>query len=165
MHEVPLDLLYSAEHHWVRVLGPVGEADAAAGGSAGSADDAMVLLRWGLTAHARHHLGELVAATLPAAGALLEREEVYGEVECTTTVADLFAPLSATVTASNEALAASPELLDADPYGEGWLLTVAVPAAPGAGSQGALMDARAYRALVAAPDPRVGAGGAGRALQ
>lgn len=151
MHEVPLDLLYSAEHHWVRVLGPVE-----------GAQRPSTALRWGLTAHARHHLGELVAATLPAVGEVLGRDEVYGEVECTTTVADLFAPLGATVTATNEALAASPELMDADPYGEGWLITVSVPA----GSEpGALLDAGAYRALVAAPDPRVEGRDRGRALQ
>lgn len=154
MHEVPLDLLYSAEHHWVRVL-PVPDAPL----------DGSVVLRWGLTAHARHHLGELVAATLPAVGAVLERDGAYGEVECTTTVADLFAPLAATVTAANEALAASPELLDADPYGEGWLLTLSAAALPRAGAHGSLMDARAYRALVAAPDPRVEGRDRARALQ
>lgn len=154
MHEVPLDLLYSAEHHWVRVLGP---ADGPVEGA--------VAARWGLTAHARHHLGELVAATLPAVGAALERDQVYGEVECTTTVADLFAPLDATVTATNEALAASPELLDTDPYGEGWLLTVSARAVPRTGTAGGLMDAQAYRVLVAAPDPRVDGRDRARPLQ
>lgn len=157
MHEVPPDLLYSAEHHWVRVLGPL---DGAPGGPGGT-----VTLRWGLTAHARHHLGELVAATLPAVGDVLARDEVYGEVECTTTVADLFAPLGATVTATNEALAASPELLDTDPYGEGWLITVLAGSAPLAGTGQALMDAPAYRALVAAPDPRTDRRDRARPLQ
>ena len=138
MHEVPDDLLYSAEHHWVRVL---------------ASTDGAVSLRWGLTAHARHHLGEVVATTLPAPGTRVQGDRAYGEVECTTTVADLFAPVSATVTATNDTLAASPELVDTDPYGEGWLLTVTTPA-PTARHPWALMDAATYRAQVAAPDPR-----------
>lgn len=157
MHEVPLDLLYSAEHHWVRVLGGVD--------GQGSTPGATLSVRWGLTAYARHHLGELVAATLPAVGDVLVRDEVYGEVESTTTVADLFAPLGATVTATNDALSASPELLDADPYGEGWLITVSLAAGPAPGARHGLMDASAYRALVAAPDPRVDGRERGRALQ
>lgn len=151
MHETPADLLYSAEHHWVRVV---------------ATTPAAVVVRWGLTAHARHHLGELVAATLPRAGTALVRDEVYGEVESTTTVADLYAPLEAVVTAANDALQASPELVDAEPYGEGWLLTVTValdPRSPGAAST--LMGAEAYRSLVAAPDPRVVGRAGGRPLQ
>lgn len=149
MHEVPHDLLYSAEHHWVRVL-----ATTAAGAR----------VRWGLTAHARHHLGEVVAATLPAPGTVVHAGLAYGEVECTTTVADLFAPLTATVTAANEALTASPELVDTDPYGEGWLLSTTL-AAEGDGPPWALMDPATYRALVAAPDPRTVERGRARPLQ
>ena len=124
-----------------------------------------VSVRWGLTAHARHHLGEVVATTLPAPGTGVHADRVYGEVECTTTVADLFAPLSATVTAANQALAASPELVDTDPYGEGWLLTATATATAGAGPPWGLMEAATYRALVAAPDPRTVERGARRPLQ
>lgn len=118
---------WSLEHHWVaRVEGE---------GSGG---------RWriGLSSFAQAHLGEVVALTLPAPGARLVAGQAYGEAESTITVADLFAPLSGTVAACNTALTGSPELVNADPEREGWLLEVD---AETAGEPPDLLSAGGYR--------------------
>lgn len=126
--EYPEDLKYTSEHEWVRV----GEGDT---------------VRVGITDYAQDALGDIVFATLPEVGAALTAGQSCGEVESTKSVSDVFAPVSGTVTARNEALDASPELLNSDPYGEGWMFEVAL-ADPQAVA--GLLDAAAYRDQVEA---------------
>jgi glycine cleavage system H protein len=121
---VPDDLRYTAEHEWVRREGDV--------------------VRVGITDFAQEQLGDVVFVTVPAAGTVLAAGATFGEVESTKSVSDLFAPLAGTVVARNEALDDRPELVNADPYGEGWLVEVQ---ADDPASVDQLLDADAYRAL------------------
>ena len=123
----PDDLQYTAEHEWVRL-------------SDGTA-------RIGITAYAQEALGDIVFVTLPAVGTELEAGQSLGEVESTKSVSDVYAPFAGTVTARNEALDASPELVNSDPYGEGWMLEIAP--AQGAVDGASLLDREAYQALLA----------------
>ncbi len=120
---------WSLEHHWVARLDPDPERPA-------------LRRRLGVSAFAQTHLGEVVALDLPDAGTRLLAGEVYGQVESTITVADLFAPVTGTVVTRNTALSGSPELVNADPEREGWLVEVDLdePERPGQ-----LLDADAYR--------------------
>lgn len=102
--EYPVDLLYTAEHEWVRRDGET--------------------VRVGITAFAQDALGDIVYVTLPEEGARIEAGSTCGEVESTKSVSDLYAPVSGVVTARNEGLDASPELVNSDPYGEGWMFEV-----------------------------------------
>jgi glycine cleavage system H protein len=104
--EYPADLRYTAEHEWVRVEG----------------DRARV----GITAYAQDALGDIVFVTLPDEGGSVQAGAPCGEVESTKSVSDLYAPLSGTVVARNEALDAAPELVNTDPYGEGWMFELAL---------------------------------------
>ena len=122
--EHPEHLRYTAEHEWVRT-GP---------------DGAVAV---GLTAHAQGELGDVVHVSLPAVGERVVAGTPCGEVESTLSVSDLYAPLDGVVTASNEHLVGSPELVNSDPYGEGWLLELRPDDASAAGR---LLDAAAYRA-------------------
>ena len=124
----PEDLKYTAEHEWVR--GPV---------EAGSS------VRVGITDYAQEALGDIVYVSLPEVGADLETGSAIGELESTKSVSDIYAPLSGTVTAVNDALDGTPELVNSDPYGEGWLFEL-TPA--DASSVDGLMDASAYQASV-----------------
>ena len=121
--EHPDDLRYTAEHEWVRS----GEAGA---------------VRVGITAYAQGELGDVVYVSLPAVGERVVAGTSCGEVETTQSVSDLYAPLDGVVTASNEHLEGSPELVNSDPYGEGWLLELRPDDASAATS---LLDAAAYR--------------------
>jgi glycine cleavage system H protein len=103
--DYPDDLHYTAEHEWVR-----------------SVDGGLV--RIGITAYAQDALGDVVYVTLPEVGAAVTAGDACGEVESTKSVSDLFAPVSGEVTARNEGLDATPELVNSDPYGEGWLFEV-----------------------------------------
>lgn len=119
----PADLQYTAEHEWIRT-------------GSGTA-------RVGITTFAQEALGDIVFVTLPEVGAAVVAGEPCGEIESTKSVSDVYAPLSGTVAAVNPALDATPELLNTDPYGEGWLFEVTTDAdATDAG----LLDAEAYRA-------------------
>ena len=122
----PDDLQYTAEHEWVR-----------------HAPDGA--LRVGITAYAQEALGDIVFVTLPQVGTDLTPGQAVGEVESTRSVSDVYTPVAGTVTATNEALDASPELVNSDPYGEGWMFEVRP--ADGAAPEG-LLDAAAYAALV-----------------
>lgn len=104
MSEIPQDLRYTEEHEWVR-----------------PGDDGTVV---GITDHAQEQLGDVVYVDLPPDGATVSAGEAFGEVESTKSVSDLFAPISGTVSARNEALEDRPELLNSDPYGEGWLVRI-----------------------------------------
>lgn len=123
---VPGDLRYTKEHEWVRVDG----------------DEAVV----GITQFAADQLGDIVFVELPADGRALEQHATFGVVESVKAVSDLFAPVAGEVTGSNDALSGSPELVNADPYGEGWMLRVklADPA-----QVDSLLDAAAYEQIIA----------------
>jgi glycine cleavage system H protein len=122
----PEDLKYTSEHEWVR--------------SPGEAEGAV---RIGITDYAQDALGDIVYVSLPEVGAELENGSAVGELESTKSVSDVYAPLAGVVAARNEALDGTPELVNSDPYGEGWLFEI-VPADPSAVD--ALMDAAAYQA-------------------
>jgi glycine cleavage system H protein len=122
---IPDDLRYTAEHEWVRTTGEG-------------------TVRIGITDFAQDSLGDIVFIQLPEPGAEVKAGEPLGEIESTKSVSDLFAPLGGTVAARNDALESEPELVNSDPYGEGWMveLTVGDPAAVEA-----LLDAAAYEEL------------------
>ncbi len=122
----PEELRYFKEHDWVRVAG----------------DEAT----FGITWWAQDALGDMVYASLPDAGAAVTAGQPYGELESVKSVAEIFAPVSGEVVAANDALVADPALVNADPYGDGWLIRVRLsdPA-----ELDGLMDAAAYRELLA----------------
>lgn len=122
--EYPSQLKYTPEHEWV----------------ARSADDPAVV-RVGITSFAQDALGDIVFVQLPEAGSAVEAGQACGEVESTKSVSEVFAPLAGTVTARNETLDSSPELVNTDPYGEGWMMEIRLtdPAAVDA-----LLDAQGY---------------------
>ena len=130
----PEDLKYTSEHEWVRPTGGPGE-----GGSS---------VRIGITDFAQDALGDIVFVTLPEVGAEVTAGQPFGEVESTKSVSDVYAPVSGVVAARNEALADTPEIVNSDPYGDGWLVEITVPGGAGGGLDG-LLDAAAYRELVA----------------
>ena len=123
MSSIPADLQYTAEHEWVRTE---------------SAD----VVRIGITDHAQAALGDIVFVTLPPVGASVTAGQPCGEVESTKSVSDIYAPVSGTITARNEAAETSPETLNQDPYGAGWLFEVRCDAAPAG-----LLDAEGYSRL------------------
>ena len=106
----PEELKYTAEHEWVRTPGEAPES-----------------VRVGITHYAQEQLGDIVYVSLPDVGADVEAGAPVGELESTKSVSDVYVPVAGTVAARNEALDANPELVNSDPYGEGWLFEV-VPA-------------------------------------
>ena len=124
----PADLTYTAEHEWVKAV-----------------DDH---LRIGITDYAQEALGDIVFVTLPAIGTEVTAGQSMGEVESTKSVSDVYAPLAGTVVARNEALDANPELVNSDPYGEGWMVEIAPAEGITAALAGpGLLDAAAYEGL------------------
>jgi glycine cleavage system H protein len=123
---VPGDLRYTREHEWVRVDG----------------DEAVV----GITQFAADQLGDVVFVELPTAGRTLTQAATFGVVESVKAVSDLFAPLSGEVVAANDTLGGQPELVNTDPYGEGWMLRIRIA---DAAQLDALLDAAAYEQLTA----------------
>lgn len=101
----PDDLRYTPEHEWVRREGPT-------------------VLRFGVTSYAAEALGDVVFVQLPEVGAALTAGEPCGEVESTKSVSDVFAPVDGTVAAVNGELEEAPELVNAEPYGQGWMVDV-----------------------------------------
>jgi glycine cleavage system H protein len=124
----PEDLKYTSEHEWVR--------------SPGEAEGSV---RVGITDYAQDALGDIVYVSLPEVGAEIDDGSAVGELESTKSVSDIYAPLAGTVVARNEALDATPEMVNSDPYGEGWLFEL-TPTDPSAVE--GLMDASAYQASV-----------------
>lgn len=122
---VPEELKYTQEHEWVARTG----ADS---------------VRIGITDFAQTQLGDVVFVQLPEVGEQLTAGQAVGEVESTKSVSDLFAPVSGAVVARNEALEQQPELINSDPYGEGWMLEITVAEAE---QVDGLLDAEAYRAI------------------
>lgn len=130
MSEIPADLRYTAEHEWVRVTG-----------------DGTV--RVGITDFAQSSLGDVVYVQLPEVGSEVTAGESFGEVESTKSVSDLYAPVTARVIAVNGDLESNPQLVNSDPYGQGWLLELEADGDTLAQGLAALLDADAYRGTVA----------------
>ncbi|MEH1099846.1 glycine cleavage system protein GcvH [Micromonospora sp. CPCC 205561] len=122
---IPEDLRYTAEHEWV-------------------AGDGGGTVRVGITHFAQDALGDIVYVQLPDEGAVVAAGESLGEIESTKSVSELYAPLGGTVTARNEALGDTPEVINTDPYGAGWLVEI-TPDDPAAVD--GLLSADAYREL------------------
>ncbi len=120
---VPDDLRYSSDHEWIRTDGQ--------------------RVRVGITDYAQDALGDVVYVELPDVGATVSAGESVAEVESTKSVSDIYAPVSGTVVEVNTDLADSPERLNEDPYGEGWLFIIEASA-----EADSLLDAAAYRALI-----------------
>jgi glycine cleavage system H protein len=100
--ETPKNLLYTIEHEWIRIEGNKGFV--------------------GVTSFAQGQLGDVVFVELPETGRKLEQDEAFGVIESVKTVSDLYSPISATVKAVNKELETRPELVNSDPYGEGWII-------------------------------------------
>ncbi|WP_183095421.1 glycine cleavage system protein GcvH [Nocardioides stalactiti] len=125
----PEDLKYTVEHEWLRTPGE----------QPGS-------VRVGITDFAQDALGDIVYVSLPDVGATLTAGSACGELESTKSVSDVYAPVTGEVVARNDALDATPELVNSDPYGEGWLFEIV----PGdAGEVDQLLDAAGYEAQIA----------------
>jgi glycine cleavage system H protein len=122
--QIPSELRYSSDHEWA------------------SASDAVV--RVGITDYAQDALGDVVFVDLPKVGASVAVGGTLGEVESTKSVSEIYAPVAGTVITVNDALTASPELVNSDPYGAGWLCEISTS---GSTDFDALLDAEAYRAL------------------
>jgi glycine cleavage system H protein len=122
---LPEDLLYSPDHEWVRREGD--------------------RVRLGITDYAQDALGDVVYVSLPAIGAIVGQGSSFGEVESTKSVSDLYAPLNGTVVATNAALADAPNLINDDPYGEGWICEIEPT---DTAELETLLSAEAYQALV-----------------
>lgn len=119
----PEDLRYTTDHEWIK-------------------DQGDGVVRVGITAYAQDALGDVVYVSLPAVGDELTAGDACGEVESTKSVSDLYAPLAGEVTAVNDALDATPELINSDPYGEGWMMEIKLAEA---GDLDSLLDVTAYR--------------------
>lgn len=126
MSEIPADLRYTAEHEWVRRTAPD-------------------TVRVGITDFAQDALGDVVFVQLPAVGTAVTAGEAFGEVESTKSVSDLYAPLTATVVATNDELAGNPALVNSEPYGQGWLVELQSDGDTLDQGLAALLDADAYR--------------------
>ncbi len=124
--QVPQHLRYSSDHEWVSVEG--------------------TRARVGITDYAQDALGDVVYVQVPSVGAVVSAGDSFGEVESTKSVSDVYAPVSGTVVAVNDALSGSPEALNHDPYGAGWLCEIEM--ADEAQVQ-TLLDAAGYEALIA----------------
>ena len=121
----PADVRYTRDHEWIRLEGNVATI--------------------GITDFAQHELGDIVYVDINTNGKTLAAEEVFGTVEAVKTVSDLFLPVAGTITELNPLLEKQPELVNTDPYGDGWMIKISV-ADPA--SVDALMSSEAYAALV-----------------
>lgn len=121
----PGELRYTKDHEWIRLNG----------------DEAVI----GITDFAQRELGDIVYVEVETVGKLLEAGTVFGTVEAVKTVSDLYLPVSGTITELNSALANSPELVNNDPYGEGWMVKMKVK---NTSDLQALLDAKAYEQMV-----------------
>jgi glycine cleavage system H protein len=132
MSDIPADLRYSPDHLWVRF-----------GTGAG-------LVRVGVTDFAQDSLGDVVAVTLPWPGETLMAGQACGDIESVKSVNDLIAPVAGTVRTRNDDLAATPELVNTDPYGQGWMFEAEIDPSTLDRQLGGLLDADAYRSLAGA---------------
>jgi glycine cleavage system H protein len=122
--EFPEDVKYTEQHEWLRVEGS--------------------RARIGITDYAQDALGDVVYVDIPEVGTEVRGGEPFGEVESTKSVSDVYAPVSGTVIDRNAALVEAPELVNEDPYGEGWMIVIELSEAS---QQSGLLDAAAYRAF------------------
>jgi len=123
----PAELKYTKDHEWIKIEG----------------DSATV----GITEFAQRELGDIVYVDIPSVGKEVAREDTFGTVEAVKTVSDLFMPLTGTVTEINSALDSSPELVNSDPYGDGWMVKITVA---DASEIAGLLSADEYKSLVGA---------------
>jgi len=122
--QTPSELRYSSDHEWAKLEGD--------------------RVRVGITDYAQDALGDVVFVDLPKVGATLSVGGVLGEVESTKSVSEIYAPVAGTVAVVNSALSTSPELVNSDPYGEGWICEITTSSS---GDYDAMLDAAAYEAL------------------
>jgi len=122
---IPENLKYSEDHEWVRVEGDVAYV--------------------GITDFAQNELGDIVFVEVDSVGETLEKGDVFGTVEAVKTVSDLLLPLDATIEELNPALEDEPELINKDPYGEGWIIKIKIK---NADQLNDLLDAAGYKALI-----------------
>jgi glycine cleavage system H protein len=127
MYDIPADLRYSQDHLWAR-----------------PADGAGVV-RVGITDFAQQALGDVLDVTLPAAGQEVTAGQACGDIESTKSVNDLVAPVSGTVLSRNEELTRAPDVINTDPYGQGWMFEVGADPSALSRQLAGLMDADAYR--------------------
>ena len=123
--DYPTNIKYTSEHEWIRIEG----------------DEAYV----GITDYAQDQLGDIVFIDIPTVGEALEQGEVFGTIEVVKTVSDLFLPIGGEILEQNEALMDNPELVNQDPYGEGWIIKIKPN---NAADTDALLDAEAYQATL-----------------
>ncbi|WP_455590806.1 glycine cleavage system protein GcvH [Bacteroides sp.] len=121
----PQNVKYTNEHEWIRLEGDVAYV--------------------GITDYAQEQLGDIVFVDIPTEGETLEANEVFGTIEVVKTISDLFLPIAGEIVEQNNALEENPELVNKDPYGEGWLIKMK-PA--NASDLDNLLDAEAYKAVV-----------------
>ena len=121
----PYNVKYTSEHEWIRVEGEVAYV--------------------GITDYAQDQLGDIVFVDIPTVGATLEKGETFGTIEVVKTVSDLFLPIGGEVLEQNETLADQPELVNSDPYGEGWIIKIQPS---NLAELDELLDAEAYKALI-----------------
>lgn len=121
----PTNVKYTKEHEWIRLEGDVAYV--------------------GITDYAQEQLGDIVFVDIPTEGETLAADEVFGTIEVVKTISDLFLPVTGEILEQNEALADQPELVNQDPYGEGWLIKIKPTANADFDS---LLDAEAYKALI-----------------
>lgn len=124
---IPSNLKYTKDHEWIIVDG----------------NNATI----GITDFAQGELGDIVFIEVETVGKSLRKEEVFGTIEAVKTVSDMFMPVSGSVVEKNAALEATPELVNKDPYGEGWIIKAKIS---DVSELGALLDADAYKALIGA---------------
>ncbi len=122
---IPAELKYTKDHEWVKIEGDVATV--------------------GITEFAQSELGDIVYVEIETVGETIDQEEVFGSVEAVKTVSDLFMPLSGEIIEFNENLESNPELVNSDPYGEGWMIKVKISDSSQVDS---LLDADAYKGLI-----------------
>ncbi len=130
MSDIPSDLRYGTDHLWARVDADTG------------------VTRVGVTDFAQQSLGDIIDVSAPRPGEKVAAGDVCGDIESTKSVSDLISPVTGVVRATNGNLADAPELVNADPYGRGWLFDVEIDASALPRQLASLMDAGAYRGLI-----------------
>jgi glycine cleavage system H protein len=121
---IPSELKYSSDHEWAKANGDI--------------------IRVGITDYAQDALGDVVFVDLPKVGTAVDAHAALGEVESTKSVSEIYSPVGGTVTAVNDTLSTSPEFVNSDPYGEGWICEITTTSS---GDFDALLDAAGYEAL------------------